>query len=74
MNEPVSEPGMWQLPKQGRYVGYRTKVCFNYDTSRTLRGTILRDDVTEPGHTVILLDDGRVVMGTECQYSPLIGQ
>lgn len=62
-------------PMQGRYKGARVTVSFHYGRTEFI-GTILRDDM-EPPHegleplTVILLDDGRVVLATECQYSPM---
>ena len=67
----VNGVGFDQFPKQSDWVGRKCDVCFNYDTSRTLTGTIVRDDVTEPWQTIILLDDGRLVLATECHYSPL---
>lgn len=57
-------------PKQGRYLKARTRVVFKYDTSREVQGTIIRDDIEGDGLTIIQLDDGRVVLGSECQYSP----
>jgi hypothetical protein len=48
----------------------RTRVCFNYDTSKTIMGTIVRDDYEDPWRTIISLDDGRVVLGSECQHAP----
>lgn len=48
----------------------RVTVCFNYDTSQTIGGTIVRSDLDEPGRTIIRLDDGRHILSTECQYSP----
>jgi hypothetical protein len=57
-------------PKQGSWLGKRTKVCFNYDSSRTVMGTIVRDDNEEPWVTIISLDNGRVVLATECMHSP----
>lgn len=44
------------------------EVCFNYDTSKTYEGFIIRQDATDPYTTIILLNDGRVVLDTECQY------
>lgn len=44
------------------------EVCFNYDTSKTYEGYIIRHDATEPYTTIILLNDGRAVLDTECQY------
>ncbi len=59
------------FPKQGVSAGKRARVCFNYDTDRAFEGVILRDDVEEPFLTIIHLDDGRTVLGTECQYQPI---
>lgn len=56
-------------PKQGAYLGRRVSVCFHYDTSREFPGVIVRDDDEEPGRLIIRLDDGRVVLATECMYS-----
>lgn len=66
----VATVGYDHMPKQGWLFGARTDVCFNFDTSRILRGTIVRYDGEEPWVTIISLDNGRVVLGTECQYSP----
>ena len=59
-------------PTQGCYLGARVEVCFHYDTSRRFRGIVLRDDAEEPGRMVIQLDNGRVVLATECQFSPFV--
>jgi hypothetical protein len=66
----VANVGIDQMPKQGSWLGRRTRVCFNYDTSRTVMGTIVREDDEAPFVTIISLDDGRVVLASECQYSP----
>lgn len=58
-----------QFPRQSGYIGGRTRVCFNYDTSNVVDGTIVRDDCQAPGETIIKLDDGRYVRATECQYT-----
>lgn len=58
-------------PEQGAYKGTRVKVCYNYDTSRTVEGTVIRDDKTEPGLMIIRTDDDRAILATECQWSPL---
>lgn len=63
--------GFDKFPEQGQYKGKRCRVCFNYDSSRELYGVIIRDDNEEPGRLIIWLDDGRVVLATECMYSPL---
>lgn len=59
-----------RMPKQGEYLRRRTRVCFHYDTSHAVMGTIVRDDAEPPFQTIIRLDDGRIVLGSECQYSP----
>ena len=59
-------------PRQGRHLGARVEVCFHYDTSRLVRGIVLRDDAEAPGETIIQLDNGRVVRAVECQYSIVV--
>ena len=61
--------GFDRFPAQGKFLGLRVKVCFNYETARTIGGKVIRDDAEEPGLMLIQLDDGRVVQSTECQYS-----
>lgn len=61
--------GFDRFPRQGDRKGRVVRVCFDYDTSQTIEGTVIRDDAEEPGRMIIMLDDGRVVMSTECQYS-----
>jgi hypothetical protein len=58
-----------EWPKQGSHLGKRVKVCFHFDASRSVMGTVVRDDAEEPHRTIISLDNGRVVLATECQYS-----
>lgn len=60
-----------QFPKQGDQWGRKVFVCFNYDTSQTFLGLVVRDDAEEPGRMIIKLDDGRHVLSTECQWSPV---
>ena len=48
-------------------VGSRLKVCYHYDTSKYHYGTIVRYDLEEPFETIIKLDNGRYLRGTECQ-------
>lgn len=59
------------FPTQSRDVGSVVEVCFHYDPSRKIRGVIVRDDTEEPGRMIIRLGDGRYVLSTECQYSPV---
>ena len=58
-----------KFPKQGKHLGKRVDVCFHYDTSKIVKGNIVRDDCEEPSRTIIKLDDGRYVLGIECHYS-----
>ena len=58
-----------QFPRQSKFVNSRCRVCFHYDTSKLIMGTIIRDDREEPYETIIWLDDGRAVRDVECQYS-----
>ena len=59
-----------RIPAQGTHRGERVEVLFNYDANSPLYGEIIRDDIEQPFKTVILLDDGFPIMGTECQYRP----
>lgn len=67
----VPSVGFDRFPKQGTWLGRRVQVCFDYDTSRTIGGTIIREDDEPPGLMLINLDDGRTVRSVECQYSLL---
>lgn len=57
------------FPKQGPCLHKEVDVAFNYQTSHTMRGRIVRDDYEDPWQTIIALADGRYVLATECQYS-----
>ncbi|WP_193062998.1 hypothetical protein [Oceanobacillus oncorhynchi] len=57
------------FPRQGDYLYKRAKVCFNYDTSETINGTIIRDDREHPFLTLIRLDNGRIILSSECQHT-----
>lgn len=57
------------FPAQGTHLRKRVKVWFHYDVSKFILGTVVRDDMEEPGVEIIRLDDGRHVLSTECQYS-----
>lgn len=59
-----------RFPKQGDWLGRRTRVCFHYDTSQQLGGRVVRDDGEAPWVTIIQLDNGRYVLATECQHAP----
>jgi hypothetical protein len=60
-----------RFPKQGQNHFLRAKVAFHFDISHQFDGVILRDDAEDPYVLVIALTDGRVVLGTECQYQPI---
>lgn len=59
-----------RFPRQGQFVNRRVRVCFNY-RPKYVYGVMIRDDAEEPFLGIIRLDDNRVIMATECQYSPL---
>lgn len=58
-----------KFPGQRSFRGKRTRVCFHYDMTVEFPGTIIRADAEEPGIIIIQLDNGRVVLDTECQFS-----
>ena len=58
-------------PRQVGLFGRRVDVCFHYNTAHRVLGRIVRDDAEEPYQTIILLDDGRVVLAAECQFNLL---
>lgn len=60
-----------QFPKQSDWLGKQLLVCFHYDTSKTLKGEVVRDDLEEPHRMIIKLENGRYVLATECQYQLL---
>lgn len=66
----VETIGFDRFPKQSVDLGKRVRVCFHYDTApyRVLWGFIVRADIEEPYRTIIQLDNGRVVLASECQY------
>lgn len=55
-------------PKQSDWVGRRVRVCYNYDTTKTHEGEIVRDDLEDPGTQIMKLDNGRYILSTECQW------
>lgn len=58
-----------RFPKQGEHLGARCIVAFNGDLANLIGGEIIRDDMEEPHRTIILLDDDRTVLATECAYT-----
>jgi hypothetical protein len=71
----VSTISYYNFPKQADssykypHIGKVVEVCYHYDTSKKHRGIIVRDDREEPFQTIIALENGRYVLGTECQFS-----
>lgn len=59
-----------KFPAQHDRVGTDIIVHFNYDTSKAIKGKILRFDTEEPGCSIFQLEDGRVILDTECQWAP----
>lgn len=51
------------------HLGKNVEVCYHYDTSKKHKGVIVRDDREEPFVTIIALETGRYILGTECQFS-----
>jgi hypothetical protein len=64
-----SKVGFKRFPKQGDMLGREVRVCFNYDTSRTIPGKVVRNDHEDPHLMLIQLEDGRIVRDVECQYT-----
>lgn len=60
-----------RYPRQGVYLGRKVRVCFDYDVTACLLGEVIRDDAQAPGRMVIRLDNGWVVLSTECQWQPV---
>lgn len=56
-------------PQSSDWTGRRVWVCFDYEYDQKEPGTLVRDDPEMP--TVIQLDSGRTVLGTECQWRPM---
>lgn len=62
-----------KFPQQSKRVNCRVRVCFHYDTKKWINGVIVRDDIESPGETLIMLRNGMIVIGKECQYMLEIG-
>ena len=60
--------GFTKFPRQGDFLDRNVNVYFNYNLAQAIKGKIVRDDMDEPGLTIIWLSDGRYVLATECQY------
>jgi len=58
-------------PEQGEYLHKRCAVIFHRDVSDEYYGTVIRHDAVPPFNIIIHLDNGRVLLATECQWRPL---
>lgn len=65
------ESGSYIPTSQGDWLGRETQVCFHNDTTRTLEGVTVRDDLEEPNKRVIKLNTGKFVLSTECMVRAL---
>jgi hypothetical protein len=57
------------FPRQSAQVGKQVDVCFYYQADNRVFGELVRDDREAPWETIIKLDDGRYIMGEECQWT-----
>lgn len=60
--------GLKKFPKQDEMLNNIVDVVFNYNTTDSIEGEIVRMDREEPFVTLFKLKDGRIVNATECQY------
>lgn len=60
-----------KYPVQNYTVGRRVTVFFGEDLLKAVPfpGTVLRDDKVEPHQVVLRLDDGRIILGSEANFS-----
>lgn len=63
--------GADRFPKQGPWLGQKHRVCFDFDASQTFDAVCIRDDLSEPRLTIFQLENGKVVLATECQHQPM---
>lgn len=63
------------LPKQGGWLNKRVSVELHRNvngtdgqTAKEHYGFVVRNDATGPFHTIIKLDDGTLIMGSECDF------
>lgn len=57
-----------KFPSQGSSLGKRVKVYFNGNFSKSVGGTIVRDDIEYPCITIIRLNGGNYVTGQEVEF------
>lgn len=57
------------FPEQGELLGKQVRVAFHHETQNYFLAKCIRDDIEEPFRTIFQLEDGRIILSTECQYS-----
>lgn len=55
------------FPPQGKLLGRKVRVVLNHKPP-VLGGTLVRQDIAYPHVEIIQLDNGRFVLGTECDW------
>jgi hypothetical protein len=66
--------GFNKFPEQGKLLGKRVAVYFNFDDYHPSVGTVVRYDVDEPYRTIVALEDGRYILGNECHINLMKNQ
>ncbi|MHA7878805.1 MAG: hypothetical protein ACX931_03370 [Saccharospirillum sp.] len=65
--------GKERYPKQDTELrGHSVVVMLEYDSRKPQRGEVLRADAEPPHEVVIRLEDGRIVLGSECTFKRAI--
>jgi hypothetical protein len=60
-----------KYPRQGALPECaRSGVLSTLTRARAFLGVVIRDDAEAPGRMMIKLDNGRVLLATECQWQP----
>lgn len=62
--------GYDKFPQQGKNLGKLVRIIFNHHSDKALNGICIRDDLESPMDTIFMLEDGRVINASECQWSP----
>jgi hypothetical protein len=60
--------GAKTFPRQGPHQHKRVRVKFG-DADETFDGMVVRHDAGPSGVVVVLLTDGRAILGSECAYT-----
>ncbi len=60
-----------KFPKQGNMLNKRVEFCFHFEESKVIEGVVMRDDMEEPFRRIVHLDDGQLVLDSECQLRPI---